>query len=182
MPILRINPDEVHIEDTAFFGLVFASNSAEPIRAEYRMDCTASAELHSIPSLQKAAVSRTRPFMIDRAARLIRLMQEHEGPVALNDAFWAMTEDFIARHSFDEDLNLIEGKDYSPHCYRIFMGGIMYHKRHAIPWYSAALNKLPASILVCLEPAYLHMMEFTKVSISSNRPVLMAQLIASDRS
>ncbi|KAK8058461.1 cytochrome P450 [Apiospora phragmitis] len=173
-PIIRINPDELHIDDPDYYDVIFCnSHASRPIDKietfRYRFGVpeatvqTASAEVHRrrraavAPCFSKARIrSRNEDLqaIIDRISQ--RLSAEYAGTgnvVNVNDLWSAMASDIITAMAFARPTNYAAATDFkSPFAQAT---GKMIHFAHIMTHFrflATALRWLPDTFLAYLAP------------------------------
>ena len=128
-PIIRINPNEVHINDPDFFTTIYSSERRD--KSEYHTRtapntlaafATTDHDLHRRrravlnPFFSKGQIRKFSPWIQQRADILCRrLEKECKGTnkvLVLNDVFACFTADNIMAYSFGEHHNYVEAPDF----------------------------------------------------------------------
>ena len=124
-PIIRINPDEIHISDPDFYDVAYASSAPFEKMPKWinrfgvpgAMFSTVQHELHRSrrmalnPYFSKKSISNFSWFIQHRMDQLCnRLLRECKGTgdvITLNDAWGAVAADVIINYCFESDYNFV---------------------------------------------------------------------------
>ncbi|KAF2963419.1 hypothetical protein GQX73_g10144 [Xylaria multiplex] len=131
-PIVRINPNELHVEDSAWFNTLYV-NSASGIRDKYPPAAnmigtpgggfgTVSHETHQKrrgaigPCFSKSAVAASESIIYDHVEKLIRYIEKQistDGSTEIRLAYLALSTDILTEHCFGQSMhpNLIENHE-----------------------------------------------------------------------
>ncbi|KAM0253654.1 hypothetical protein ACHAQJ_007166 [Trichoderma viride] len=140
-PILRINPDEVQINDPEFYNQIYAGGSIRRHRylrsvsgngSPGSMASAVSHDLHRIrrsslnPFFSKAAVLRLEERIQSRVRVLCERLSSFQKKGEIIDIGVAMTSltlDIITEYSFGESWNLVDKDDLSYNFVKVMRGG-----------------------------------------------------------
>ncbi|KAF2141599.1 uncharacterized protein K452DRAFT_318586 [Aplosporella prunicola CBS 121167] len=170
-PILRINPDEIHICDPDFYDTIYAGSGRKRdkwdwITKSFGVDesliGTLDHDEHRIrraslaPYFSKQSVRSLQP-LIDRNASIlmqrIRQFAESKEELNLNVAFAALTNDIIMDYAFGRSDHRLEASDFDPSFQDAMLkGGKAGHIMKHFPFVMDMLRKLPDSLLFKLSP------------------------------
>lgn len=109
-PIIRITPDELHVNDVGFLDAVYASTSRrdkydyqlKTLRVPGGVGTTAKFDLHKkrrdalTPFFSKRNVSYLEPLIVEKVSQLCDLIEKHAAtstPVNLSDSFFAFSNE-----------------------------------------------------------------------------------------
>ena len=124
-PIIRINPDEIHVSDPDFYDVAYASSAPFDKTPKWldrlgfagAVQSTVQHELHRSRRMtlnlhfSKKSISNFSWFIQQRMDQLCdRLLREYKGTgevVTLNDAWGAVTADIIVKHALGFDYNFV---------------------------------------------------------------------------
>ena len=183
-PIVRISPDEVHIQDSDFYHTIF--NSSLKLdrlkRLQYRFNnptatfATPKHETHQLrrtalnPFFSTRKMSLHAPVIQKRVTRLCdRLQKEYAGSgrvLVMDDMWGCLSSDTIVEYCFDRSYRFIELPDF-----RAFFVDAMndlvngVHVVTQFPWIMPIVNCLSDSVVKKLQPAMASVMNFNNVSI-----------------
>ena len=124
-PIVRINPDEIHISDPDFYDVAYASSAPFEKMPKWldrfglpgAVQSTVQHELHRSrrmtlnPHFSKKSITNFSWFIQHRMDQLCdRLLREYKGTgdvVTLNDAWGAVTADVIINYCLGSDYDFV---------------------------------------------------------------------------
>ena len=185
-PIVRINPFEVHIQDSEFYPTVYAHSRAwdKPGYLKYRFNSahgvvsTGPTEIHRhrraavSPFFTKRKVSEFAPLLQQQTNKLCkRLDQEYrstEKAVRLEHMFGCFTADTIVLFCFDGAYNWLDAADFR--CDFVEAIKDMLTDVHLIsqfPWLGPILSLLPDSFIAFLNPTMKTVNEYNEVSLAT---------------
>ncbi|KAJ9363700.1 hypothetical protein DTO280E4_2290 [Paecilomyces variotii] len=167
-PILRITPDEIHINDIGFSDTVYAGLRDKyeyPLRAlrvPGGVGTTADARLHKlrrealVPFFSKRNVLSLQHLVTEKVNQLSNIIAKHAreaSPVNLSDLFFAFSNDVVTNFLFAHKTNgLADEKQagISRNNSRQLLQGVHVNKH--FPWIADFLEALPTSISRPLMP------------------------------
>lgn len=182
-PIIRINPNEVHIYDPEFYDTLYSQKSrySKIERLRYRFGMPTStfdttehdhhtrrrAALGSFFSKQK--VAEFSCFIQKNADRLCdRLEQEYSGMgkvVCLNEAWGAFVADDISYYAFGISYDFLGLPDFvAPFTSSIRKLALSLHIAGHFPWFVAMMQLLPEKLVAVINPDMIPIFEFHGVS------------------
>ncbi|KAL9622283.1 MAG: hypothetical protein Q9160_003294 [Pyrenula sp. 1 TL-2023] len=164
-PIVRVTPDEIHINDVGFLDTVYAPSTLRRDKYEYQLrtlrvpggvGTTASYDVHKkrrealTPYFSKKNVISLEPVIAEKVAQLCQLVRHliaKETPVNLSDAFFALSNDVVTNFLFAHRTDVLADIEKSAllreNSYGLLMG-INVNKH--FPWLPDFLEALPLSI------------------------------------
>ncbi|CAI9630885.1 unnamed protein product [Alternaria burnsii] len=190
-PIVRINPDEIHIADPDFYDTVYAGSGRKRdkwdwITRSFGVDesliGTLKHDEHRVrraslsPYFSKQSVRALQP-LVDRNMSILleRLRQFADSglPLKLDDAYAALTNDIVEDYAFGRSEHRLEAPDFDP-SFRdaMLQGGKAGHVLKHFTWLMDLLRKLPDSMLLKLSPA---MGAYSQLQTSVKRQVAEIQ-------
>nr|POE87791.1 palmitoyltransferase akr1 [Quercus suber] len=141
-PVIRINPDEIHVRESTFFDTLYAGPGhrrdkwERANRANASPGSVASAVSHDLhrarraainPFFSKRAITQLESGVRERVERLVaRLHTDYAGTdrvVDIGAAFTAVTFDVISEYCFDDCYNVLDEPDFGPR-WKALMGGL----------------------------------------------------------
>ena len=185
-PIVRINPFEVHIQDTEFYPTLYAHSRAwdKPGYLKYRFNSaygvvsTGPNEIHRrrraavSPFFTKRKVSEFAPLLQQQTNKLCkRLEQEYRDTkkaVRLEQMFGCFTADTIVLFCFDGAYNWLDAVDFR--CDFVEAIKDMLTDVHLITqfhWLGPILSSLPDSFIAFLNPTMKTVNEYNEVSFTT---------------
>ncbi|EXJ89675.1 hypothetical protein A1O3_02742 [Capronia epimyces CBS 606.96] len=171
-PIVRIVPDELHIQDSQFYETLY-TKAGRVDKYDWmagRFGCNTSVfttgpdELHRIrrgalnPLFSRARIVDLQTIirlkiklLVDRIAEF----QRENKVLPLNRAFMALTGDVVMQYCFSMSYDHLKGANFEKTMHEPFMAAsISGHLSLQCPWVPKLLFLLPESILVKIEPLY----------------------------
>lgn len=186
---MRISPDEVHIQDSEFFHILFSSSQKldKLKRLEHRFNnpkasfATPKHETHRLrrtalnPFFSTRKMALHSPVIQNRVNKLCdRLHEEYasSGRILVMDDMWGcLTSDTIVEYCFDRSYRFIESPDFRAFfidAMNDLLNGV--HVVTQFPWIMRMLNCLPDRLVKILQPAMASVIDFNNVSILSTSP------------
>ncbi|KAI1817362.1 cytochrome P450 [Poronia punctata] len=178
-PIVRISPWEVHIADPDFVDVLYSSNSRfdKKIEWKYRFGIphstfdTIEHQHHRLrrsalaPFFSKQKIGLVTEFISSKVQRLCdRLEEKYKAsgqPVLIHECFTALSFDVITYYSFARSFEYIELPDFQgPFTSAFKQLASTLHTMGHFPWLLTALQSLPKSISIALNPQLAHVFEF----------------------
>ncbi|KAL1970158.1 hypothetical protein VTN77DRAFT_6563 [Rasamsonia byssochlamydoides] len=170
-PIIRINPDELHIRDSDFYEELYAPASKKRDKyanwtilagAPTSSFATVSHSLHRLkrsalnPYFSKRAVANTEPLIWDKVERLclrFAAAVKTKEVIRLDAAYMALTMDIITHYAYGESYNYLAEDDFKLEWKETVVGGSANGVfLRQFPWALPILKATPLSILKRLNP------------------------------
>ncbi|KAJ4415039.1 hypothetical protein N0V82_007555 [Gnomoniopsis sp. IMI 355080] len=170
-PVLRINPDEIHIKDPDFFDVVYAGSGRKRdkwdwITRSFGVDesliGTLAHDEHRrrraalSPYFSKQSVRALQPLVDLNTAILLRRLADSSDKneiLRLDDAYAALTNDIVQDYAFGRSEHRLAAPDFDPSFRNAMLaGGKAGHVLKHFPWLMDILRRLPAPLLVRLSP------------------------------
>ena len=170
-PIVRINPEEIHIQDADFIDEIYAGPGRKRDKQTY-FDPGSSESIfmtrdHELHRVRRAALapyfSMTRIRQLQPGIELVirnllaRLDECRASGVALpaSRAFAALTNDVITEYAFSRCQNLLQSPDLQTPFPDVDRNGARFrHLAKHCPWLLKTMRSLPESLLECLSPEF----------------------------
>ncbi|GKT94704.1 cytochrome P450 [Colletotrichum tofieldiae] len=191
-PIIRINPDEIHIADPDFYDTVYAGSGRKRdkwdwITRSFGVDesliGTLGHDEHRVrraalsPYFSKQSVRALQPLIDRNMAILLERLREFAvsgTPMKLDDAYAALTNDIVEYYAFGRSEHRLQAPDFDP-SFRdaMLQGGKAGHVLKHFPSLMDMLRKLPDSLLLKLSPA---MGAYSQLQTGVKRQVAEIQL------
>jgi cytochrome P450 len=129
-PIIRINADELHIDDSQYYNQVYVGGGRQvrkwpPMAASYTVPessvATVDHDLHRMrrgimsPYFSRTAITSLEPVIHERIDRLCSRLEEHmlQGHIVnLDSAFSALTADIATCYFFGSHLDNLGGPGF----------------------------------------------------------------------
>lgn len=171
-PIVRISPNEVHIDDPAYGNTHFSSsntiqlNKYAPHQHQFGMGDstfnTIDAEQHKIrlgalsPFFSRRSILALEPMLQEKVEKVCSRLtgfEKSKQPVDLRLLFSCMTTDVITEYAFPHCFDLLSTPDLSPAWRDTFANGLRnYHWFKHFPSLWIVLRSIPHPILKWLSP------------------------------
>ncbi|MCJ1384873.1 hypothetical protein MMC17_007991 [Xylographa soralifera] len=161
-PIVRITPDELHINDPDYFDEVFPGFQRTTDKAPSAASAfgNSSSIISTIPhNLHKMRRSSLNPFFsqksvieyagsiqscVDKLCARLEEFSSSKHPIDLKIAFSALTGDVISLYSFGKAYNSLDNPEFDPKLYRgTSSGGELALLLMQFPWIFPIANLLP---------------------------------------
>ncbi|KAH8705225.1 putative cytochrome P450 [Talaromyces proteolyticus] len=182
-PIIRINPNELHIKDSEFFDELYAPASKK--RDKYKdwviLSGTPNASFSTVahthhrlrrsalnPFFSKKVVGSMEPLILEKIERLAtRFTEAAQGtgdkPVLrLDAAFMALTMDIICHYAYGESYNYLADEDFRARWREAIVSalenGILLRN---FPWMLPLLQNIPYWVLQRVNPNAAALMEWS---------------------
>ncbi|KAL2425367.1 Cytochrome P450 monooxygenase sdnE [Exophiala dermatitidis] len=171
-PIVRIVPDEIHIQDSQFYDTLYTKAGrvdkydwmAGRFGCDTSVFTTGPDELHRIrrgalnPLFSRARILDLQTIIrakIDTLLDRIREFQREDKVLPINRAFMALTGDVVMEYCFSISYDHLKLPNFEKTLHEPFMAAsISGHLSLQCPWVPKVLFTLPESILVKIEPLY----------------------------
>ncbi|KAJ9607386.1 hypothetical protein H2200_008459 [Cladophialophora chaetospira] len=170
-PLVRINPEEVHIQDADYYDIVnagsthkrnkwtfFTSQSGLPQAAFATPDHT----LHRMrraalnPYFSKAKVRQLQPRIqssLDNLLTRFHEFQESGKPMTVSLAYAALANDIVEEYAFARNDNRLMAHDFDPSFKEAGEAGAKIgHFVKQMPWVLTLMRLLPDSVSIYLNP------------------------------
>ena len=162
-PIIRINPEELHIDDPDFHSQLYVGSNVRKsdrpvsVRNQFflvdNMFATVEHDLHRKrrkalePFFSKKKITELEPVIQSKARRLserLLLLKGTRTPVSLVYPFSAATGDIISNYCFGESWEALEKEDFNATAHRIVETYLrMTHLFRQFPWTGRTLMRIP---------------------------------------
>ncbi|KAF2446804.1 putative P450 monooxygenase [Karstenula rhodostoma CBS 690.94] len=175
-PVVRINPEELHIADPASYDSVYVGPGRSTEKWEYsaRMFGTTTAavgttghELHRIRRgalngfFSKRTVANLTPTiqeLVDHGCELLRRRGGANCVLNLRDFFAAFSADVIGLVAFGSNYGLLDREDFEPAWQKLMMDlSSGTHIMKQFPWTYPLLKIIPPSIVSLFHPPGTHL-------------------------
>lgn len=148
-PIVRINPEELHIDDPSFYDQIYVGPSRRTNKWHWsaKMFGTTNAtvgttdhDLHRMrrsalnPFFSKQAVMKLEPIIRANINRLRDRLADLAGtgnPVNMSDAFTCLSADVIGAYAFGQEYGLLDCEDFCPRWRLLMMVRASHQKTDA---------------------------------------------------
>ncbi|KIW42127.1 uncharacterized protein PV06_05711 [Exophiala oligosperma] len=171
-PIVRIVPDEIHIQDSEFYDTLYTKAGrvdkydwmAGRFGCDTSVFTTGPDEVHRVrrgalnPFFSRARILDLQDIIrqkLDVLLARIREFQKDGRVLRLNRAFMAFTGDVVMEYCFSHSYDHVKGENFDETMHEPFMAAsISGHLSLQMPWVPKILNMLPESMLIKIEPLY----------------------------
>jgi hypothetical protein len=183
-PIVRINPEEIHIDDPEYFDTIynFNPNLHKTRRFKWRFNLytsvfsTESTAHHRIrrgainPFFSKGQIGRYWPFIagfVDKFCSRVIEFREEEKLFPLNDAASCFATDVVTEYCFANCYDTLSLPNFESPLI-LAMRNLMYsmHIMAHFQWLLTMLNALPEWLVGLLDPSMLTVFKFQRVSFA----------------
>jgi hypothetical protein len=165
-PVIRIQPNEIHLADQANFDTIYHVGSKYTKAPIYygalcipnATHTTASNELHRHkrarmnPMFSRKMLLELEDIIQEKADKVVRLTRESLDsgiPADLHHAFRCVSVDVITDYAFDKSYDLLDTKDLGAEFFRMVRGlGPAMYAFQQFPTLRAVMLKVPPSIAV----------------------------------
>ncbi|KAL8909676.1 MAG: hypothetical protein Q9171_004947 [Xanthocarpia ochracea] len=181
-PIVRINPEELHIQDTEFYDQLYRrDNKLDKFPGQTKMFgmpgiffTTETHELHRqrrspySPFFSKKAISDMSGSVKDRLDTLcyrLRDSQRQAQPMPLGLGYIALTTDIISHYALADCYHLLEQEDLGRDYHLLFLSFLQsVHFIKHLSFISALMQALPDAVMLWLRPSLRLAMHLMKVN------------------
>ncbi|KAL8715238.1 MAG: hypothetical protein Q9220_001196 [cf. Caloplaca sp. 1 TL-2023] len=169
-PIVRINPHELHIQDSQFYATLYRREGKQDKYARqvamFGIDgaqlATVQHEAHRrlraplAPFFSKKSISGMTGLIHERLGVLCHRIHEFKvsrRPMPLGLAFVALTADIVSTYALIRRLHLVEREDFSvDHHHMLVNFNTSCHLLKHFPWFFRMMQKMPHRIASWLDP------------------------------
>ena len=186
--MVRINPNEVHIQDIEFFDILYEATIGydKPASAQYRFGAPYAAfstPEHEIHKRRRAAISpffsKKRIFQHSNAIRkqveklchrLSVDFKDQPRPLLLKNAFTSYAADVITQYTFGKSYGFLDDPDFQSEFILAIQGfKAIGHLCNQFPWLARLLANLPDKLVQIVQPSMATVIEFQKVRVLTYR-------------
>ncbi|KAF4636899.1 hypothetical protein G7Y89_g1175 [Cudoniella acicularis] len=164
-PIIRVTPDEIHINDVGFLDAIYAPSTTRRDKYEHQLKslrvpggvgASANHDVHRkrrdalSPFFSKRNVVYLEPLIIKKVEQLCEVISKHaieETPINLSDLFFAFSNDVVTNFLFAHQANMLADEEKAAEVRQNsseLLLGININKHFA--WIPDFLEALPLSI------------------------------------
>ncbi|KIW87158.1 uncharacterized protein Z519_12269 [Cladophialophora bantiana CBS 173.52] len=170
-PIVRINPEEVHIQDADYYDQVYAGSTHKRNKWTFFTNQSGLPQSafgtldHNLyrmrraalnPYFSKAKVRSLQPRIESRLNNLLtrfREFQESGEPMTVSLAYAALTNDVVMEYAFGRSDNRLLAPDFDPSFKEAGEAGAkLGHFVKQMPWVLTLMKFLPDSVQIALNP------------------------------
>ncbi|TLD20674.1 hypothetical protein PspLS_08795 [Pyricularia sp. CBS 133598] len=178
-PIVRINPDELHILDPEYYDTLYSGAaqrrdkwwwSSNMFGNGVAMFSTTSHDLHRLRRsplnqfFSKRAVSRIEPLMRELIERMCSRLDGCRGTgqaVDLIKPMSALTTDIITSYSFGTSWGCIDDPDWKWEWPQAMVDSSKsVHVNKQFPWLFALMSTMPLKLVKIITPGIMHIIQF----------------------
>ncbi|KAH8660697.1 oxoglutarate/iron-dependent oxygenase [Tricladium varicosporioides] len=182
-PIVRISPDELHVNDPAFIDTLYAGGGKRRDKYEYftsqfgipkSVFATVSHDLHRLRRgalnryFSKASVTKLEPTINQVVQKLCAQIEKHAGSgnaVTLSSAFSCMTTDVVTEYAFARSYDFLstDSPGFETNLHEAILAGSeigLFVKQ--FPWMLRILQALPPVVVGKLNPTMKSYLTFQK--------------------
>ena len=180
-PVVRINPEEIHIKDPDWFNELMTASSRPRDKSESFAGRSGRRAIfgtvpHDLHRLRRGALN---PFFskrsilvleseiqdkVEKLCNVLNRMKATEEPVELGLAYMALTLDIISHYAFGKPYGILERPGFSP-LWKDVVYGIMesFTLVRNLPWIPTVLQALPPTLISLLDKGMAFYMQMEKV-------------------
>lgn len=178
-PIIRINPNSVHIDDPNYFSTIYTSKRGfdrpEYLKwrfgSPYALMATSDHQTHKLrrkvqePFFAKGRIAKLSPMVWDKASKMCRkLSRDYAGQgrsARLDDTFACFVADVTTQYSFNRDYDWLSNDNFeSPFLQAIISFKSIVHPATHFPWIARMLVAIPDPVLRFLQPSRAALLNF----------------------
>ncbi|KAH7115315.1 cytochrome P450 [Dendryphion nanum] len=187
-PIIRINPEELHISDPSFYDDVYVNYATRPTDKWYwsarqfgTYQDTVSTVDHRIhrhrraalnPLFSKKSIAALEPRVKSHVDKLIGRLKSLKGtgkPVNLIDSFVAFTTDVISDLTLGQPYGFLDQPNFNAGWHPFLMElSRNTHLMKQFSWAYSILEFLPRQVISLLDPFLIHQLHSLQDSISQS--------------
>lgn len=179
-PIVRIVPDELHIQDSQFFDTLY-TKAGRVDKYEWMVNrfsnhqslfATPSADLHLKrrgalnPLFSRARISSFETVIREKTSLLIKRLRSYKDsgkPFSLSAGFMALAGDVIMQYSFSLNYDHLNSEDFQTTFYKPFMAGaVSTHLSLQFPIVPKIMFAMPESWVIKSAPLFALMFRLQK--------------------
>ncbi|KIW16416.1 hypothetical protein PV08_06468 [Exophiala spinifera] len=170
-PILRINPEEVHIQDADYYDQVYAGPTHKRNKWTFFTNSSGLPQSafgtpdHNLHRMRRGAMnpyfstakvrmlqSRIESSLNNLLARF-REFQESGKPMTVSLAYAALTNDIVMEYAFGRSDNRLLAPDFDPSFKEAGEAGAkLSHLVKQMPWLLSLMKMMPDSVQIALNP------------------------------
>ncbi|PLN80209.1 cytochrome P450 [Aspergillus taichungensis] len=177
-PIIRINPEELHVETSEFYGKLYTSGRekrnktlqfSRQLGTPNSTIGTIDHDLHRIrrsalsPFFSKASIRRLQPVIWAQVDILLKRLEEFKKsgrPLRIELAYFALTNDIIMEYSFNRSLRRLQKVDFDlPAKEALLAASKIVHWMKHFPWIIHVARLVPLWIMSWINPAVASLLE-----------------------
>ncbi|KAK8130693.1 trichodiene oxygenase [Apiospora kogelbergensis] len=171
-PIVRINPNEVHINDPEYYHNIYAGGTRRVDKDPSTIagfgvpDSVGATVDHSLhrqrrgymnPYFARRSIVSLEPLIHERIMALLRRLDQAHAtgtPISLDKAFSAMAADIITSHCFGYHYDYLGLPDLHDPIRKGLKGmSGVFHWTRFLPWLSRLMKALPVAVVRRAQPA-----------------------------
>lgn len=187
-PIIRVVPDELHIQDSQFHETLYTKAGrvdkydwmAGRFNCDTSVFTTGPDDIHRIrrgalnPLFSRARIVDLQSIIREKIGILLDRLREFQKDgrvLPINRAYMALTGDVVMEYCFSMTYDHLKLPNFEKTLHEPFMAAsISGHLSLQCPWVPKLLSSFPESILVKIEPLYA--LVFRMQAVSDSPPVL----------
>ncbi|KAL7652954.1 hypothetical protein ACMYSQ_007697 [Aspergillus niger] len=195
-PIVRINPEELHIETSTFYDELYAPGGKKKRNLNPQFEhqfgapnstfATVDHDLHRMrrsalsPFFSKASVRRLQPVIWEKVDKLLRRLDEFKNtgqPVRMDIAYAAFTNDVIMEYSFNHSRDRLQKPDFGEPAQEavLAMSKVVHWMKH-YHWLIYLAQLIPPWIVSWISPTVANVLEdepsFTRENVAQVHQIM----------
>ncbi|RYP39080.1 hypothetical protein DL767_002343 [Monosporascus sp. MG133] len=154
-PIVRINPDEVHLDDPEIIDSIFPAPNSMVATIDHDMHRRRRNAVNALFST--ASIRRLEPIMKDHIAKMLLRIEEYGKTgeiVQLHHVFKACTSDVITMYAFGDSFRFLDQSDFGKPYFEatdMFFG--LTHIFGHFTWFADLIQSLPIWAIAFFRPS-----------------------------
>ncbi|KAF2665445.1 cytochrome P450 [Microthyrium microscopicum] len=198
-PIVRINPDELHVKDPDFYDDIYAGGNKKRDKYAAWVHMAGAAEsafstvdhdVHRLrrvalnPFFSKRSVFRLEPRIQDKVDKLCNRLESFANTdrvLELDIAYAALTLDVITEYAYGSSYNYLDDPDFKPE-WKECMNTVFEQAafRRATPWMTRIVQTFPDEFILKMMPALAVLIKWQQDIKTQVKSILDAKQETSD--
>jgi hypothetical protein len=176
-PIIRINPNELHIDEPDYYEELYSAHKPRNKSAFYLNQFqvpgstfgTADYRLHRVrraalnPFLSKQTVARLQPmlnFMVEKLCARIEEFRNSGQPMLMRQVYMCLTTDVVTLYTLNHSWNHLDSPDFSPAWVESMKAmAAAGHLMKQFPWLMTVIRTLPRRAVSAIDPGMVLILE-----------------------
>jgi hypothetical protein len=182
-PIVRISPNELHVDEPDYYEELYSSIKPRNKYTYYLNQFalpgsgfgTEGFKLHRArrsainPFLSKQSVARLQPmltFMVEKLCNRIEEFRKTGQPMPMRQVYMCLTTDVVTLYCLNRSWNHLDSLDFSPVWVETIKAtAASGHLMKNFPWVFPIIRALPRSVVHAMDPGLVLLLEFQDVCL-----------------